>query len=236
MSEISVQAQRRPHWWHNNPALVQLLGLSPLLATTTTTSHGIALGLSTAIVLMLGSLTIKLCQDLFSTHWRFVFYLFVLAVFTTMIDLILRKYFFALHRELGLYTALICCNFALLLHVDTQLHKDAWWQILTPTAMTGAGIVLALAGFAALRELLIYGSLLADWQLLLPVTSATDMTPVTTPPVRIAFAKLAPAAFFLLALLLALRNLLQPQSAPTPDAETVTPVTRARVTGKIQLP
>lgn len=237
MSALQYHAKQAPGIWHNNPALVQLLGLSPLLAVSTSLANGLALGLASLIVLLLASLTVALSQHLLSSQWRFVFYMFVLAVFTTLIDNFLQRFYYPLYRELGIYVPLISCNMALLLHLETRsLHKPVL-NVLYSALVTGSGYLLAIVSFAAVRELLIEGQIASNWMLLMPATMAQDSSmAANNSPEFFHFARLAPAALILLGLLLALKNAVLPTLQPLPDLNANTPVKRARVTGKIHAP
>lgn len=236
MSELRYRAEQAPAIWHNNPVLVQLLGLSPLLAISTSVVNGVALGLATSAVLLLASVTIAASRNLFSQKWRFVFFLFVLAVYTTLIDIFLQRFYYPLYRELGIYVPLICCNLAVLLHLETHAQRSSAITALRSASITAAGYLLAIIGFAAVRELIIRGQVGSDWSLLIPqpltVSAGSGLTQL---PDLIPFARLAPTAFILLGLLLALRNALQPATTAATEQD-FTPVTRARVTGKIQSP
>jgi len=235
VSDLQYRTQQPPQIWHNNPVLVQLLGLSPLMAVSTVLVNGLALGLTTVFVLLLASITISLCRQLLSRSWRFVIFMFVLALYTTLFDIILQRYYFALSRDLGVYVPLICCNMALVLHLETQASQQNLPQTLRSTGIVCLGYLLALAGFAALREGIISGRIGLDWRLLIPdLNLQGGTTPPAKPTDLFRFARFTPAALILLGLILALRNLLTGQSEEYRSKATVTPVKRARVTGKIQ--
>ena len=235
MSELQFRASQPPAIWRNNPVLVQLLGLSPLLAISTSLVNGVGLGVATLMVLVLASITISLCQKLINTEWRFAIFLFVLAVYTTIIDIIMQRYFYALYRELGIYVPLVCCNMALLLHLETQANQQPWPLAIRSSATAGLGYLLCLMGFAALREMLISGHLGDNWQLLLPGSDARiDITSGSTSADLFRFIRMTPVALILLGLILALRNWLTGEPDFYSDEQPVTPAPRARVTGKIQ--
>lgn len=235
MSELQFRANQPPAIWRNNPVLVQLLGLSPLLVISTSLVNGVGLGIATLIVLVLASITVSLCQKLINTEWRFALFLFVLAVYTTIIDIILQRYFYALYRELGIYVPLICCNMALLMHLETQANQQAWPQAMRSSATAGLGYLLCLIGFAALREILISGQLGNNWQLLVPGSAARiEVASGSAPADLFRFVRMAPVALILLGLILALRNWLTGAPDFYSDTQPVTPAPRARVTGKIQ--
>ncbi len=233
MSALKFQANQPPMLWHNNPVLVQMLGLSALLAISTTLVNGIAIALLTSIVLVCSSLTISACRTLIQARWRFAWFLFVLAAHTTIVDILLQRFNYPLWKELGIYVPLIACNFILLLHLELHAQKQPIWSSLRESIITATGCSLALAVFSGVREWIIYGQILGNWSLLFPAEAqgAADPT-LTNLSVQFAFARLAPAALILFGLLLALRNALLPVTTRE-GADDQTPVMRARVTGTI---
>lgn len=237
MSALHHYATQPPRLWHNNPAMVQLLGLSPLLAVTTTVVNGIALGLATAIVFLFASITVAACRNLLYRRWRFVFFLFVLSAYTTLVAILLQRFNYALYRELGIYLPLICCNMFLLLHLEMHAQNAPIMSALRNACFTACGYVFALVLFAAVRESIILGTIGSNWSLLLmpSMDSAANPDQIIAPDI-FPFARLAPAALILLGLLLALRNALIPIAPAKIEDSPKDPAIRARVTGKIQAP
>lgn len=251
MSKLHFLAHQPPSLWRNNPVLVQMLGLSPLLAITDSAAQSLGLGLVTAAVLLVTSSLVSVCRRLISESWRFVIYLVLLAISTTFADLLLQWQFYPLHKALGLYLPLISCNLALVLHLDAQTRKQALIPALGSAALTACAYLSVLVGFAILREWLGTGTLSLDLMQLrsaasppvsppvsLPVSqpaSQPDMVVPTTTPWSMPFMLLPPAACLLLGLLLAVRNWLQPAATDrvTHKGEII-PVARVRVTGRIQ--
>lgn len=234
MSALNFHANQPSRIWHNNPVLVQLLGLSPLLAISTTLANGIAIGLLTSVILVCSSLTISACRTHINARWRFALFLFVLAAYTTIADIMLQRFNYSLHRELGIYVPLIACNCILLLHLDAHAQKMPPKNAMREATTTAAGFCFVIVVFSGIREWIIYGQLLGNWSLLLPTSLQGGVDPeLTSTSAQFPFARLAPAALILLGLLLALRNAVLPVAASV-DADNQAPATRARVTGKIQ--
>jgi len=234
MSALKFYANQKSAIWNNNPVLVQMLGLSPLFAISTTLVNGMAIALLTSIVLVSSSLTISACRTLIEARWRFALFLCVLAAYTTIADILLQRFNYPLHRELGIFVPLIACNFILLLHLENQAQKKSIPKALRESLITAAGYSLVIAIFSGVREWIIYGEILSSWSLLLPAAVPGEVDPtLTNTSVRFPFARLAPGALILFGLLLALRNALHPVTTRVTTDEQ-TPVTRARITGKIQ--
>ena len=238
MSELQQQAAQPPSLWHNNPVLVQLLGLSPLLAVSNTLVNGIGLGVATLIVLTLSCLTASLVRHYINYTWRFVWFLLITATFTTLVDSLMQWFYFSLYRELGIYVPLICCNFVILIRMETCASVSPWNVALRDAALVGAGFILVLLSLAAAREFRSYGSVLNQLSLLMPssavaATTSTDLAGVDSSEL-FTFARLQPAALILLGLAIAFKNVLDSKLSKSPAARTKPrPARRARVTGRI---
>lgn len=234
MSALKFNAKQPSSLWYNNPVMVQLLGLSPVLAVSTTAVNGLGLGLSTALIMVLSSVTVSILRSTINREWRFVWYLMITASYTTVLDILLQWFYFPLHKELGIYVPLICCNFAVLIRLEAHAFTHRWLSSIKDTAVTGLGFIAALVVLSSLREFIGSGTLMANWQLLLPATTATAFnSESSTAGELFNFALLLPAAFILLGLLIAARNLIDShlqarQAAPIKDID---PIKRARVTG-----
>jgi electron transport complex protein RnfE len=88
--------------WNNNQALVALLGLCPLLATTTSATNGLGMGIATTAVLLLSNVTISLIRRAVRPEVRIPVYVVVIASFVTVVELLMHAYFFDLHKVLGI--------------------------------------------------------------------------------------------------------------------------------------
>ena len=235
MSELEFNASRLPSLWQNNPVLVQLLGLSPVLAVSTTIVNGAGLGIATLIVLILSCLTVSIAKSYINASWRFFWYLFILATFTTVVDILMQWLYFPLYKELGIYIPLIACNYAILLRMEIKAYVSPWNLAMSDAAKTGAAFLLAILMLATLREFIATGSILKDLQLLIPspLLGENDSALATTGEL-LRFAELQPAALILLGLIIGIKNFIDSKLADfhETESENVKPVKRARVTGK----
>ena len=232
MSELQTRSRQTASFWRHNPILAHLLGLSPVLAVSTSLSQGLALGIATAVVLLATSLAVSLLPAPNNASWRFASGLMMLALFTTALEALLQWLWQPLYRELGVYVALICCNFALLTRLQDYSAAGNWRQSAANALHLGAAYLLGIAVVAACRELLLSGTLLQDWQLLWP-----GRTETTAPAADklIGFMALQPAAFILLGLLIAAKNALAtrlPQPQDLKPGEVVK-AKRARISVKL---
>ena len=87
--------------WRNNPALVQLLGLCPLLAVSNTFANSLGLGIATLVVLTLSNVVISLLRRLLDDSTRLPAQILVIATFVTLAEIILQAYFFDLYQRIG---------------------------------------------------------------------------------------------------------------------------------------
>ncbi|GJM12557.1 MAG: hypothetical protein DHS20C12_09600 [Pseudohongiella sp.] len=236
MNELELRAENENHVWGNNPVLTQLLGLSPVLAVSSNLTYGIALGIATFLVCVFSCLSASLLQNLIPSRWRLIWFMLILASYTTVIEIISQLYFYPLSLRLGLYIPLISCNVALLIRMETISAKSSWTVAVADGAKTGCGFLIALILLSACRELLISTTLFANWQLLLPTASELGIranNPADAQFFR--FAGTQAGALILLGLLIALLNFLSQLSKNRVESKTedVVPVKRARVTGRL---
>jgi electron transport complex protein RnfE len=192
--------------WHNNAALVQLLGLCPLLAVTTTVVNGFTLGLATTAVLMATNTTISLLRNSVAPAVRIPMFVLIIASLVTCIDLLTSALFFDLHEILGLFIPLIITNCAILAQAETVASRSPVGRSLASGFATGVGFFAVLVALGALRELFGSGTLFAGFSMLFG--ERAQMISIDFPFDGMLVAILPPGAFFGLAALLALRNLL----------------------------
>lgn len=230
MSELDQRVMQASDLWRNNPVLVQMLGLSPVLAVSTTAVNGLGLGIATLVTLVFSSITTFLLRQFISDTWRFVWYLLILATYTTLVDTLMQWLFFPLYRELGIYVPLICCNIAIIVQLEKHRTEQRLSTCLSEAIRMGAGFVLVLLLLAGLRELLAGGTLLHDWQLLMPSNAIDGPNLVTDSqtmkPFRII--GLQPGALFVLGLLIAAKNWLDDRlgRGEQPDETKIEPAQR----------
>jgi electron transport complex protein RnfE len=205
--------------WRNNLALVQLLGLCPLLAVTTTLVNGVALGLATTAVLTATNTVISLLRRALVPAVRIPMFVLIIASLVTCIDLLTNALLDDLHRVLGLFIPLIVTNCAVLAQAETVASRRPVGAALLSGFATGCGFLAVLAALGALREIFGQGTLFAGLPMLAG-DSAAGLT-IDLPFDGMLVALLPPGAFFGMALLLALRQLLtRAGAAPATDRAT----------------
>lgn len=146
--------------WRENPVLVQLLGLCPVLAVTNTVANSLAMGLATFFVLLGSSVLVSTLKRVIPHEVRISAYILIIATFVTMADLILAAVVPEIHRALGAFIALIVVNCIILGRQEAFASKRPVGRSALDAIGTGAGFMVALLLMGAFRELLGSGSLL----------------------------------------------------------------------------
>jgi len=205
--------------WRNNPALVQLLGLCPLLAITSTLVNGLALGIATTAVLISTNITVSLIRGTLVPAARIVVFVLIIASLVTIVDLMTDAYLHELHQTLGLFIPLIVTNCAILAQAEVFASRRTVGVAAISGLSTGAGFTLALVALGSLREIIGQGTLLSGLDQLLGERAAGIY--IELPFDGILAAALPPGAFFGLALLIALKNYLGRRHSDAIDQTTV---------------
>ncbi len=190
--------------WRNNPALVQLLGLCPLLAITSTLVNGLALGLATTAVLVATNTTVSIIRKALVPAARIVVFVLIIASLVTIVDLLANAYLHELHQTLGLFIPLIVTNCAILAQAEVFASRRSVGVAALGGLSTGAGFTVALIALGGLREIVGQGTLFAGLDQLLGASFAGIQ--LELPFNGMLIAVLPPGAFFGLAMLIALKN------------------------------
>jgi len=209
--------------WLNNQALVALLGLCPLLATTTSATNGLGMGFATTAVLVLSNLAISLIRNLVRPEVRLPVFVVVIASVVTAVELGMKAFFFDLHHTLGLFIALIVTNCAIIGRAEAFASKNPSHLAVVDGLGMGLGFTLVLTVLGGMREFLGQGTLFYQAHLLFG-DAARGLSLSLGPDFQGALlAILPPGAFIGLGLLIALKNLIdtrlrQQKAAPAPAA------------------
>ena len=144
----------------NNPVLVQMLGLCPLMAVSNSLANGIAMGIATTFVLVGSSLLISMFRRGIAPEVRLTVYILIIATFVTVADLTLAAAVPEISKALGPFVPLIVVNCIILGRAEAFAGKVAPKRALADAIGMGLGFTLALCTISAFRELLGSGSLL----------------------------------------------------------------------------
>jgi electron transport complex protein RnfE len=145
----------------NNPVFVQLLGMCPTLATTTSVINALGMGAAVIVVLAFSNLFISLLRKIIPGEVRIASYIVIISGFVTAVELIIKAYFPAIDAALGLFIPLIVVNCIILARAEAFASKNGPLPSFIDGIATGIGFTLALLCIAAVRELLGTGMLFA---------------------------------------------------------------------------
>lgn len=192
--------------WKNNPALVQLLGLCPMLAVTSTVVNAIGLGLATLVVLVGSNVAVSIIRNYVADAVRLPAFVMIIASFTTCIELIMQAYTYELYQILGIFIPLIVTNCAILGRADAFASRNPVIPSAIDGFMMGLGFMIILVLLGGMRELIGQGTLFSDMQLLFGDIAIHWKWVVFEDYQSVLFAVLPPGAFIGLGLLIAAKN------------------------------
>lgn len=199
-----------------NPIFMQVLGMCPTLAVTTSAENGLGMGLATTAVLIGSNIVISLIRKLIPNKIRIPAFIVVIATFVTMIDLLLQGYVPNLHAQLGLFIPLIVVNCLILSRAEAYASKSSVIPSLFDGLGMGLGFTVALTAVGIVRELFGAGTIfgLGIMQPIFdvlssvvnPIRSLLNLGPAALEYEPAIIFVLAPGAFFVLGILLAIFN------------------------------
>jgi electron transport complex protein RnfE len=192
--------------WHNNQALVALLGLCPLLAVTSTATNGLGLGLATMATLIITNLIVSASRHWLRSEIRIPMFVLIIACVVTVIELLMNAHLYQLYLALGIFLPLIVTNCAIIGRAEAFASKHPIREAMIDGFSMGLGFLIVLVILGCLRELIGYGTLFRDAESLFgPVATGLTMT-ILDDYQGFLLAILPPGAFVSLALVIALKN------------------------------
>lgn len=221
--------------WNNNPALVQLLGLCPLLAVTGSVVNAIGLGIASTLVLIGSNLTVSAFRKFVPDSVRLPIFVMIIAAFVTSIELLMQAFTYELYQILGIFIPLIVTNCAIMGRADAFACKNPVGASVLDGVMMGLGFSAVLVILGAMREVLGAGTLFADMQLLFGPIAENWKIVLIGDYSGFLFAILPPGAFVGMGLLIALKNVIDDRLEERRKAQAPTPEPgesrRVRITG-----
>jgi electron transport complex protein RnfE len=206
MAEISYRELSVNGLWKNNPALVQLLGLCPLLAVTGSVVNALGLGLATMMVLICSNAAVSTIRNFTADAIRLPAFVMIIASFVTCIELLMRAFAYELYQILGIFIPLIITNCSILGRADAFASKHEVLPSMYDGFIMGLGFACVLAVLGAIREVIGAGTLFDNMDLLLgPMAADWGITVFANYP-GFLVAVLPPGAFLFTGLLIALKN------------------------------
>ncbi len=145
---------------YENPTFVQLLGMCPTLATTTSVKNGVGMGLSATAVLILSNMLISLLRKIIPEKVRIAAYIVIIAAFVTIVEMCLNAYLPEIAEQLGIFIPLIVVNCIILARAEAFASKNSVIPSILDGAGMGLGFTVALTLISAVREFLGSGTIL----------------------------------------------------------------------------
>lgn len=192
--------------WSNNVALVQLLGLCPLLAVTSTVVNGIGLGIATLITLVLSNTIVSAIRGFVRNEVRLPVFVLIIASVVTIIELAMKALFYDLYLVLGIFIPLIVTNCAIIGRAEGFASRNPIGPAALDGLMMGLGFLVVLALLGGLREVIGFGTLFAQAELMFGAGAESLTIELNRDYPGFLLAVLPPGAFFGLALLIVAKN------------------------------
>jgi Na+-translocating ferredoxin:NAD+ oxidoreductase subunit E len=212
--------------WGNNVALVQILGLCPLLAVSNNTINGLGLGLATLLVLVASNVVVSTIRHWVRPEIRIPVFVMIIASFVTAIELLINALFHDLHKVLGIFIPLIVTNCAILGRAEAFASKNSPAAAAIDGLAMGLGFAAVLITLGALREVVGNGTLFDQAHLMFGEAARSFTLQIFADYRGFLVATLPPGAFLALGLLIAAKNLIdnrhkaKQSSAATPTTDT----------------
>ncbi len=214
--------------WKQNPGLVQLLGLCPLLAVSNSLVNALGLGLATTLVITLSNTVIAPVRSYVPNEIRIPVFVLIIAVLVTVVQYLMNAYVYGLYLVLGIFVPLIVTNCIVLARAESFASKNPMLPSAVDGLMMGLGLTAVLATLGALREIIGKGTLLSGIDLAFGESAKAWVIHVIPDYHGFLLAILPPGAFIGLGLIIAARNWLniraerkvrgQPVPAALPEA------------------
>jgi electron transport complex protein RnfE len=206
--------------WKQNPGIVQILGMCPLLAISSTVVNSLSLGLATTLVMAVASGSVSLVRNFIPHEIRIPTYVLIIAVLVTVVQLFMNAFVHPLYLVLGVFIPLITTNCIVLARVEAFASKRNTVQSILDAVMMGLGLTMVLVSLGALREITGKGTLFAGLDLVFGPAAKDWIITVIPHYGGFLLAILPPGAFLGLGLLIAAKNWIEDvrlaQAMPTP--------------------
>ncbi|GAB1049494.1 MAG: electron transport complex subunit E [Shewanella algae] len=216
--------------WKNNPGLVQMLGLCPLLAVTSTFTNALGLGLATALVLIGSNTTVSLVRNFVPKEIRIPVFVMIIAALVTAVQLLVNAYAYGLYVSLGIFLPLIVTNCVIIGRAEAFASRNSPMSAAFDGLMMGIGFTLVLMVLGGGREILGQGTLFDGAEQLLGPWAASLLIEVWQVDTPFLLAMLPPGAFLGMGLLIALKNVIDKKLVERQPRVQTAPVERARIT------
>lgn len=208
MSEPGYREIINTGMWNNNPALVQILGLCPLLAVSNTVINSLGLGLATTVTLMASNGTVSLIRKWVRPEIRIPVFVLIIASIVTVIQLVMDAWFHDLYLILGIFIPLIVTNCTIIARAESFASKNAVLPSLADGLFMGLGFLGVLLVLGAMREAVGFGTLLSHADLMFGEFGKSLTLTLWEDHRGFLLAILPPGAFLGLGFIIAIKNVI----------------------------
>jgi electron transport complex protein RnfE len=212
--------------WKQNTGVVQLLGLCPILAVSSSVVNAVSLGLATALVMTLSGAAVAPIRQLIPNEARIPVFVLIIAVLVTVVQFMMNAYMYGLYIVLGIFIPLIVTNCIVLARIEAFSSKNPPLASALDGLAMGLGLTAVLAVLGAIREILGHGTLLSGIDLVFGEAAKPWVITVLPNYHGFLLAILPPGAFITLGMLIAAKNWLnlRAEQKLQGGSATITPV------------
>lgn len=192
--------------WKNNPGIVQLLGLCPLLAVTNTVTNALGLGIATLFVLVASNTLVSLIRHHVQKAIRIPIFVMIIASLVTCVQLLMNAFTYELYLSLGIFIPLIVTNCIIIGRAEAFASKNSVKHAAFDGLMMGLGFAGVLILLGTIREILGQGTLFDGIETMLGEWASTLTITVFHTESNFLLAALPPGAFIIMGLIIAFKN------------------------------
>ena len=217
--------------WKQNTGVVQLLGLCPILAVSSSLVNAVSLGIATTLVMMLSSAAIAPIRQLVPNEARIPVFVLVIAVLVTIVQFSMNAWLHGLYLVLGIFVPLIVTNCIVLARIEAFASKNPALQSAVDGLAMGLGLTVVLAMLGGMREIFGHGTLLSGIDLVFGEAAKSSVITFVPHYHGFLLAILPPGAFIALGMLIAGKNWLnlRAEQKLKGGSSTITPVDEEHV-------
>lgn len=199
--------------WKNNPGIVQLLGLCPLLAVTNTVTNALGLAIATLFVLVASNSLVSLLRFYVPKTIRIPIFVMIIASLVTCVQLLMNAFTYELYLSLGIFIPLIVTNCIIIGRAEAFASKNSVQHAAFDGLMMGLGFSGVLLLLGASREVLAQGTLFAGMDALLGHWAKDFTVVIYHADSSFLLAALPPGAFMIMGVIIALKNAIDQRAA-----------------------
>jgi len=209
--------------WNNNVALVQLLGLCPLLAVSGTFINGLGLGIATLITLVLSNTFVSAIRQWTRPEVRIPIFVLIIASIVTTVELAMNAWLHDLYLVLGIFIPLIVTNCSIIARAESFASRNGVFDSILDGFMMGLGFLAVLVVLGGMREIIGLGTLFAHAELMFGETAKGMLLTFSDDYPGFLLAVLPPGAFIGLGLLIAVKNIIDRRTTASQTIEIASP-------------